>query len=132
MEFLFERLARAGQYGDVPRVPFDMKEAVRAQIARIVSARPPRGAGSAMAAPEFGMPSVVELGQGDAGMLREYAARLTRMLREYEPRLAGPVIVLEATGDALAPYRLVVRGQLAGLNEPAHYTFALGAGQDRA
>jgi predicted component of type VI protein secretion system len=127
LQFLFERLERDPQFAPPP---FDLRAAVRTQIARIVSARPPHVGGGAMAAPQFGMPSVVELGQADSTMLRAYAARLTRMLLQYEPRLARPTIVLEATGDRMAPYALVLRGVLPGQDEAEVYTFALGERQE--
>lgn len=128
MQFLFERLERDPQHAPCP--PFDLRGAVRTQIARIVGARPPHTAGGALAAPQFGMPSVTELGQGDIAMLRAYAARLTRMLLQYEPRLAEPTIALEATGDRMAPYALVVRGFLAGGEDAEAFTFALGERQE--
>lgn len=129
MQFLFERLERDPQH--LSGAPFDLRAAVRIQIARIVSARPPHG-GGVMAAPQFGMPSVVDLGQGDGVMLRAYAARLTRMLLQYEPRLAMPTIGLEATGDSGSPYALVVRGFLADEDEPLVLSFALGERQGQS
>lgn len=131
MQFLLERLDRAPLYAGGPCRPFDLKAAVAAQVARIVSARPPERA-AAMAAPQFGMPSVVELGQGDRNMLEAYAARLTRMLLQYEPRLRNPSVRIEAGADPMAPFVLVVRGALGPEQLAQEYTFPLGRSAGRA
>lgn len=127
MQFLFERLERVPLPTGAPCPPFDLRAAVRTQIERIVSARLPHGgdAGGALAATQFGMPSVVELGCGDTHILKAYAARLTRMLRLYEPRLLQPAVVLLPSGDGMAPYALVVQGRLASDAQAQVHTFAL-------
>jgi predicted component of type VI protein secretion system len=127
MQYLFERLDRAPLQADGPLPPFDLHAAVRTQVQRIVGARLPAAAGGQMNAPQFGMPSVVELRVGDGQQLKAYAARLLRMLRRYEPRLVQPSVRIEAgEADALQPYRLVVRGALGPGQSPQVYTFALG------
>ena len=69
--------------------------------------------GGVMAAPQFGMPSVLELKAGDLVRMKAYAARLTRMLIAYEPRLLQPSVQVVPGDDPLQPYQLVVRGALS-------------------
>lgn len=122
MQYLLERLASpplsaAGQFEHSSTAAL-----VADQIQRIVSARALSHGGS-VSLLDFGMPHVVELGLHEELALQRYAARLTRLIQQYEPRLLQPKTALRKTGQALMPYQLVVSGALAPDAPPTEFVF---------
>ena len=99
MQFLLERLANAEASRDPLAAPVDMREAIQAQIQRIVACRPWESNASAMLY-DFGMPSVVDLAIGGGDGLERYVARLARLISEHEPRLRQvSVSLVDAQGE---------------------------------
>ncbi|MGB9989825.1 type VI secretion system baseplate subunit TssE [Pseudoduganella rhizocola] len=122
MQYLLERLASPplpalGQFESR-----DMAALVAAQIQRIVSARA-LVCGGSVSLLDFGMPHVVEQGLHEEVALQRYAARLVRLIQQYEPRLLHPKAAVRKTGRALMPYELVVSGSLAPEAPPAEFVF---------
>lgn len=122
MQYLLERLAS-------PPLPalgqFETQELpalVAAQIQRIVSARA-LACGGSVSLLDFGMPHVVEQGLHEELALQRYAARLVRLIQQYEPRLLQPKAAVRKTGRALMPYELVVSGSLVPDTPPAEFVF---------
>lgn len=114
MHYLFERLAAAtGTAGAEP-----LREAVAAQIQRIVATRP-RVAGDTSDLLGFGMLNVVDVSAAGGAGLRRYAARLARMIERFEPRLANVEVALVPDDNPLMPNRLCVSGALRGGNGEA-------------
>ncbi|GAB7536926.1 type VI secretion system baseplate subunit TssE [Burkholderia sp. 22PA0099] len=120
MPFLLERLAQAPAF-DGSR-PFDLREAVAAQIQRIVSARS-TGAGVDLLG--FGMPSAVELEMYSKPQLERYAQRLALLIARHEPRLLAPRVKIESVGQPLGPYRLAIYGSLDDGNGTDVFHFEL-------
>lgn len=126
MRYVLERLAARPITMGGQTEPFDLEAAVAAQIQRIVSARPthaPGGQGTPLF--EFGMPNIVEFAQGGKTRLDQYAARLTRLIARYEPRLRHPQVTVEPARDGMTPFRLVVTGTLAPDNDAYTVRFDL-------
>lgn len=122
MQFLLERLAQPPSLSG--GTPFDLREAIRAQIQRLVAARfVSAGAGPDLL--DFGMHSVVELGVNDKLKLNQYAARMTRLIAHFEPRLRGAKVSIEPSGESAAPYRLAVSGMIGENDEPDMFHFEL-------
>jgi predicted component of type VI protein secretion system len=69
------------------------------------------------------MPHVVEQGLHEEQALQRYALRLTRLIVQYEPRLLHPKAAIRKTGQALAPFQLVVSGALAPDAAPTEFHF---------
>ena len=113
MQFLLERLAASPAMLAGQPDAAELRTAVAAQLARIVSARPVETPSGDMTLLQFGMPSIVETALGSAAQLERYAARLTMLIAHYEPRLQHPSVTLEPVQGRLTPYRLVVSGTLA-------------------
>lgn len=90
-------------------VPFDLKDAVAAQLERIVLCRPQVAGGVRLN--DFGMPSVVEL-RGGRVDLESYGALLKKAIQRYEPRLRDVRVEWTASGKPLSPRTLVVLGFL--------------------
>lgn len=125
MLFLLERLATPplpalGQFE-----PTNTATLVAAQIQRIVSARPVAAPGDRTGLLDFGLAHVVEQGMQEHQALQRYAARLTRLILQHEPRLLRPVSTIRKTGHSFTPYQLVVTGTLAPDAEPTEFFFEL-------
>lgn len=113
MQFLFERLFDPTRARHKDGSGFDLREAVRDQIQRLVWARTSGAGDEASNAIDFGLPSIVEIGQNNSSQLERYAQRLKRLIEHYEPRLGNVRIELEQMTNPLNPYRLRVEGVLA-------------------
>ncbi|MET0256343.1 MAG: hypothetical protein ABW193_11120 [Luteibacter sp.] len=116
MQYLMEKLVAA---------PFDLGDAIAAQLERIVLCRPQVAGGVRLN--EFGMPSVVELGGGRAD-LDAYGAMLRKAIERYEPRLRDARVEWAPTHRALSPRALVVTGQLSGDGGPFRFELTAGTG----
>lgn len=123
MQFLMERLINRTDPTKGLAPPFDLAEAVAAQIQRIAQCRPDV-AGRGIRIDDFGTPSIVEasIGQHD---LDAWAARLAQAIARYEPRLREVRLEWLATGRALSPQTLVVHGCLDGGAEPRMFRFEM-------
>lgn len=113
MQFLFERLANPPLPSPGQFESFDMSAAITSQIQRIVSARVVETAGGEMSLLEFGMPNIVEINANSKTQLEKYASRLARLIARYEPRLLSPRASVQATGNPMMPFRIVVSGELS-------------------
>lgn len=122
MQFLLERLAQPPSFDGVQQ--FDLRDAIRAQIQRLLSARFVTS-GNQFDLLDFGTCSVVELNANSKAELEQYARRLLRLIVRYEPRLQAPRIEIEASGEALCPYRLAVYGVIDNSNDNALFHFSL-------
>lgn len=109
MQFLLERLAQPLSFDGTQQ--FDVRAAIGAQIQRLVSTRTSRS-GTDLDLLEFGCQSVVDLGANSKIQLEQYTRRLTRLIVRYEPRLSTPRVQIEASGQALTPFRVVVSGSI--------------------
>src|SRR5450830_907410 len=109
MQFLLERLAQPPSFNGTSQ--FDLREAIHAQIQRLVAARFV-AAGADLDLLDFGMHSVVELGVNDKLRLEQYASRLMRLIVHYEPRLRAPKMQIVPSGDSASPYRIAVSGMI--------------------
>lgn len=107
MQYLFERLASAAGAGGAK----PLREAVAAQIQRIVATRP-RVADDTSDLLGFGMLNVVDVSAAGGAGLRRYSARLAKMIERFEPRLAHVEVALVPDANPLMPNRLCVSGAL--------------------
>lgn len=111
MKYLFERLVR----DDGPAgAPFDPKQAVRANVQRLIANRilgAPAGSMADLDVRTCGLPSIVDLPRANRPALEEYCAHLRRLIAAYEPRLQQPKVDIELADDA--PLRVVVSAKLA-------------------
>jgi predicted component of type VI protein secretion system len=121
VQFLMERLVNRADVNMGLAPPFDLAEAVRAQIQRIVASRSDV-AGRIVRVDDFGMPSIVEASTGGRD-LDNYGERLARAIAQYEPRLRDIRLEWVATGRSLRPKTLVVHGCLVGSSEPSSFRF---------
>ncbi|UXY17241.1 GPW/gp25 family protein [Chitiniphilus purpureus] len=125
MRFLFERLAGEPPLPGGGHEPFDAAAAVGAQIQRLVATRA-WVAGERAGLLAFGMPQVTDLAMHSRTQMECYAARLTTLIREYEPRLIDALVSVEPTdNDAWNPWRLVVSGTLADSGQAHRFHFQL-------
>jgi predicted component of type VI protein secretion system len=122
MRFLLERLAETQHFG--PPSQFDLRLAVASQIQRLVSARVVE-TGNDINLLELGTANIVELGANNKTQLDRYINRLTRLITRYEPRLLKPQVQIQASGNPLQPYRLVVNGTLPTADEAEVFYFEL-------
>lgn len=122
MPFLLEKLAEPVELGQTPQ--FNLRQAVAAQIQRLVSARVVEN-GNDLNLLELGNASVVELGIHDKAQMARYSARMQRLIARYEPRLLAPKVRLAASGNPLSPLQLVVSGTLSEDDEADVFYFEL-------
>ena len=122
MQFLLERLAQPPSFNGSSQ--FDLREAIRAQIQRLVGARFV-AAGADLDLLDFGTHSVVELGVNDKLQLEQYAARLARLITHFEPRLRIAKVQIEPSGDSASPYRIAVSGIIGATDESDVFHFEL-------
>lgn len=122
MQFLLERLAQPPSFNG--NTQFDLREAIRAQIQRLVGARFV-AAGVDLDLLDFGMHSVVELGVNDKLQLEQYALRLTRLIGRFEPRLRIAKVQIEPSGESANPYRIAVSGLIGTTDEADVFHFEL-------
>ena len=125
MQFFFERLAERHTNSFGLEKPFQIESAVRAQIQRIVSCRPIDPTSLQFDLLEFGMPSIVEIAQGNKEQLNQYATRLKVLIGLYEPRLKNVQVELAQTTNQISPYDLQVIGVLIHDGEPRPFHFQL-------
>ncbi|MBB3228065.1 putative component of type VI protein secretion system [Luteibacter sp. Sphag1AF] len=130
MQFLMERLVNRTDTGLGLAPPFDLAQAVAAQIQRIVECRPFRGANDARVC-DFGMPPIVDSGIGMPDH-QVYGSHLIEAIVRFEPRLLAPRLEWVTTGKALRPYAMVVHGNLWQNNEPAPFRFEMPCPGDMA
>ena len=129
MQYLMERLVNRADPTMGLAPPFDLADAVAAQLQRIVLCRPDMAA-SGVRMDDFGMPSIVDEGTGLRD-LEAYGARLARAIARYEPRLRDVSLEWLASGRAMSPWTLVVRGRLVDGIELHAFRFDLPAGGAR-
>ncbi|EJL94089.1 hypothetical protein PMI16_00444 [Herbaspirillum sp. CF444] len=122
MQFLLERLAQPPSFNGTSQ--FDLREAIHAQIQRLVGARFV-AAGADLDLLDFGVHSVVELGANDKLRLEQYAARIARLIARYEPRLRIAKVQIVPSGDSASPYRLAVSGLIGASDESDVFHFEL-------
>jgi type VI secretion system lysozyme-like protein len=125
MRYLFERLAAAAPTSAMHARPVDLGEAVSEQIQRMVATRP-RIAGDDSDLLGFGMLNVVDVSANGGVGLKQYAARLKRMIERFEPRLAQVDVALVPDVNPLMPNRLRVSGVLRG-SDPQPFRVLLDA-----
>lgn len=111
MKYLFERLMER-EPGDVGPEVFDLKQAVRDNVQRVLGTRVVADTQADLDVLACGLPSVVEIARDNRSGYERYAARAQRLIEHYEPRLQAPRVDVLAGDDA--PYRLVVNAKLAG------------------
>jgi predicted component of type VI protein secretion system len=129
VQYLMERLVNRADPAMGLAPPFDLAEAVAAQLQRIVMNRPDVAA-SGVHLDDFGMPAIVEQGRGLKD-LEAYGARLARAIARYEPRLRDVTVEWLASGRALSPRNLVVRGRLVDGVELHAFRFDMPTGGAR-
>jgi predicted component of type VI protein secretion system len=127
VQFLLERLVNRTDPDMGLAPPFDLADAVMAQVQRIVSCRSDVAARS-IAIDGFGLPGIVDTG-GGVHDLERYGDRLARAIARYEPRLRDITVEWVATGRALQPRALVVHGCLPGSDEPTTFRFEMPEGE---
>jgi predicted component of type VI protein secretion system len=123
VQYLMEKLVRRVDAVLGTALPFDLANAVAAQVERIVLCRPQVASGVRLN--DFGMPSVVEMGGGRVD-LEAYGALLRRAIERYEPRLRNVSVAWTPSGRALSPRTLVVVGELTGDAGPFRFELADG------
>ncbi len=114
MQLLLEKLAGAHDLRHSPGTPFDLREAVRAQIQRLVGIHVWEGDNGLHLMDMAITPAVGLQGQGD---LERFMARLGALIRKHEPRLEVLRVGLDADADVLNATRLWVVGRLRGQDE---------------
>jgi predicted component of type VI protein secretion system len=114
MQLLLERLAGAHDLRHSPGTAFNVLEAVRAQIQRLVGIHVWEGE-NGLHLMDLAIAPVVGLqGQGD---LDRFLARLGALIRKHEPRLELLRVGLDPDPNPLAATRLWVVGRLRGSDE---------------
>lgn len=105
MPYLFERLSEPAA-----RAPagFDVVAAIRCQLMRVLVSHPGTVGEGEPHLLEFGLPSVPDIRVDDAPQIDSLRDRVKRLIQHYEPRLTEVQVSVEPTGDALAPYRILV------------------------
>ena len=121
MQYLMERLVNRADPAMGLAPPFDLAEAVAAQLQRIVLCRPDVAA-NGVRLDDFGMPCIVDQGTGRSD-LEAYGARLARAIARYEPRLRDVRLEWLPSGQVLSPQTLVVHGHLIDSAEPRMFRF---------
>ncbi len=120
MQFLLERLEWAGfaprENGD----QFDLREAVRLQIQRLVSIHVGSGS-TGLDLMKLGMPWVTDSRHGIRDDVRRYASAIRDTIVRHEPRLSGVRVTVEPASEAAQLYQVVVQARL--LNETETQTF---------
>lgn len=107
MFFLLEQLAMRPLLLDGRPEPLDEEAAIQAQIQRLVAGRT-LDAGGASAVVQWGLPSVVEMGDGDVAGLTRYAAALRQEIALHEPRLKEVGVAIEPRGEGARGVQLVI------------------------
>lgn len=113
MQYLFERLnARVHTRAHLPDSGEQMREAVRSQIQWLVGSRDWRAEQEMRGLLDIALPALPTLGKGGS-QLKRYVERLKQLIQRHEPRLTQVQVELQATGQSLTPFTVVVSGQLA-------------------
>lgn len=112
MQYLFERLnARVHTHAHLPDSGEQMREAVRSQIQWLVGSRDWRAEQEMRGLLDIALPALPTLGKGGS-QLKRYVERLKQLIQRHEPRLTQVQVELQATGQSLTPFTVVVSGQL--------------------
>lgn len=124
MQYLLERLAEAAEPTPGPRRRFDLRDAVRAQIQRVVSSHFwPAGPGLELTG--FVLPPLAGFGYACRPDVERYADGIRALVLAHEPRLAGATVTVAPTGSPLMPFEVLVSGSLPGCDEPDTFRFEL-------
>ncbi|MFO6419199.1 type VI secretion system baseplate subunit TssE [Hylemonella sp. W303a] len=113
MQYLFERLNAQGHGRARPTESGEqLREAVRSQIQWLVGSRDWRAEQEMRGLLDIALPALPTLGKGGS-QLKRYVERLKQLIQRHEPRLTQVQVELQATGQSLTPFTVVVSGQLA-------------------
>lgn len=127
--YLFERLSVRPVGNDGRQEAFDETAAIMAQLQRIVATS--RHADDNVAAVQWGLRSVVEIGTHASVALERYARQLAEAIARHEPRLKSVHVAVEPEPaenlpeSSLSPYRLVVSAVFPGETQARNVRVAL-------
>lgn len=122
MPFLLERLAAPSLLST--EYEFDLRDAIKAQIQRLLSIRTIESADDIHLL-NLGCGSVVEVGFNNKIQLQRYANQLQRLIMRYEPRLMTPHVRIQAGSDSSRTSQIVINGSLATNDEAEIFYFEL-------
>lgn len=123
MQFLFERLEFAGAAPAQNGLIFNLRDAVRLQIQRLVSSHVWSGS-TGLELMHIGVPSLTGSGYAQKDDVQRYSLGIRDMIVRHEPRLSGVRVSVEETRNSVMPFQVVVTGKLA--DEPVAETFSFG------
>lgn len=123
MQFLFERLEFAGAASAQNGSIFNLRDAVRMQIQRLVSSHVWSGS-TGLELMHIGVPSLTGSGYAQKDDIQRYSLSIRDTIVRHEPRLKGVRVSVEETRNSVMPYQVVVTGKLT--NEPVSEVFSFG------
>lgn len=111
MQYLLERLARAGASVDDGGDRFDLRAAVRDQVQRLVASHFWPGA-LGLELMGMNLPPLAGYGYAAKGEVTSYAAGIRDLIVRSEPRLHGVRVTVVQAGGPLMPYEVQISGRL--------------------
>lgn len=123
MQFLLERLEFAGAAPAQSGQSFNLRDAVRLQIQRLVSSHVWAGS-TGLELMRVGLPSLTGAGYAQKDDIQRYSLSIRDMIVRHEPRLTGVRVTVEETRSSVMPFQVVVTGKLA--DQPLTETFSFG------
>jgi predicted component of type VI protein secretion system len=124
MPYLLERLAQDPAAGAATREGFDLREAVRSQIQRVVSTHVWPGA-TGLELMGIGLPQLNGFGYAQKDDIARYAGLIREQVVRHEPRLLGVSVMLQSLPSAAMPYKVLVSGRLADQAQAERFQFEL-------
>lgn len=109
MPYLFERLSEPEAKANEP---FDVMAAIRCQLMRVLVSHPGTVGDGEPHLLDFGLPAVTDVRLDNPRQMAWLRDRVLRLIAHYEPRLTDVQVEIQPTGDALAPYRILVEAKV--------------------
>lgn len=124
MQFLLERLEFAGAAPAQNGQSFNLRNAVRLQIERLVCSHVWSGS-TGLELMHIGLPSLTGSGYAQKDDIQRYSLGIREMIVRHEPRLKGVRVTVEETPNSLMPFQVVVTGKLADELVAESFSFGL-------
>lgn len=108
MYLLFERLTNDPIIHSIA----ELRAAIKAQLQRVITTHVISRSDNEPETLNMGIPSVSEMARGSQYQMELWSLRLQDLIIKFEPRIDLSDVALEQTGNAYAPLKIAIEGQL--------------------